>query len=79
MHGKLLVGGAEAGREMVLEGLDGSLGDITTMDVRWHELVVDAFCFDGAFKRGGGFIIQLLELGFESVYYQVLMQLFVCS
>ena len=36
MQGKIFVGAAESGDEMVLEGTDSTFSSISSMDARWY-------------------------------------------
>ena len=79
MDGEVFVGAAEACYEMILEGLDCTLCGVTPMDVWRDELEVYALGADGAFEGLGGFIVELLESGFEATFDEVLVKLVVGS
>ena len=51
---------------MVFEGADGTLSGIAAMDMWRDELVVNAFVGHELLERGGGFVVEFLELRFET-------------
>jgi hypothetical protein len=61
MHGKVGVGAAQGGDEMVLPSGNGSFCCISMMDVGWDELIVDDICFDEGLEFSWSFIVQGAE------------------
>jgi hypothetical protein len=53
----------EAGEEMSFERLDGSFGRVEVMVVRRRELVLEAFCGEGANESVRGFVVESVDGG----------------
>jgi hypothetical protein len=51
---------------VIFERLDGSFSGVATVRVWRHELRVDVLVSDGALECVGGFVVELLEKGFEA-------------
>jgi hypothetical protein len=66
MEGEVLVGGAEAGDEVVFECADCTFGGVSSVDVGRDELEVDLLVRHVGFEGGGGFVVESLELRFEA-------------
>ncbi len=48
---------------MRFESLDGFLGDVATMVMRWHQLVSHVILLDGGFEVVGALIVEDMVLG----------------
>jgi hypothetical protein len=55
------VGAAEASNEVVLEGANGLLCSVASMDMRWCELEIDGIVGHELLKSGGRFVVETLE------------------
>jgi hypothetical protein len=78
-HWKKLVGCAQACHEVIFERLYGTLGGVAMMCVWRHELEVNVFVSDCSFECVGGFVVELLQEGFEATVYKELVQFVVGS
>ena len=58
--------GAEPGDEVVFEGLDGSFCGIDTVLVAWYELPFDILLAEVLGDGMGSFIVEDIELWFET-------------
>ena len=58
MEGKVWVGAAESGNEVVFEYADGAFGGIASVDLRWCELVIDVFCGEELLEGNRGFVVE---------------------
>jgi hypothetical protein len=74
---KVFVGAAQAGDEVIFERANGAFGSVSAVDVRWSELVVDVDAGHELLESGGCFVVELLELWFESALGQESMGSFV--
>jgi hypothetical protein len=74
VHGPILVSGAEAGNEVVLECADGAFGGVASVIVWGDKLVLNALLRHELFEAARGFVIQALQLGFEPPVDKVLME-----
>ena len=73
---ELGIGATDDSDEMIFEGLDGSLSWVGTMVPRGDKLVHKLFAFDVDNEFFGDFIVQAKELGTESLFLQVVMEIF---
>jgi len=62
---KLVVGGAQAGNEMIFECANSPFCSIATMDMGWDQLEVHMLSGHELLEGMGCFIIQALKLGAE--------------
>ncbi len=62
---------------MIFPRADCAFGSVSAMAVWRGELEVDIFLSHEGLELGGGFVVQPLELGFESPCGKVCMELFV--
>lgn len=60
MKGKIGVGAAETGNEMVFEDADGAFGTVASVGVRWDELKVNVVVGEKLFEDGGCFVVESL-------------------
>jgi len=47
---------------MIFECVDGMLGSIAAVDIRWYQLVVNVGISEKILEGGGSFVVQALEL-----------------
>ena len=50
--------GCKPGAEMVLPGLDGTLGGVAAVDMGWQELEIYRVFGEGLFHNVGAFVVQ---------------------
>jgi hypothetical protein len=61
MNRKVAVNTAQPGDEMVLESADSALCGITSVYVRWHQLIIDVLLVhEGLEDLGAAFIVEAL-------------------
>ena len=68
LSGKLGGGAAQSRNEVVLKGLDGSLGIVAAVEACWGELVVHLLRVHVVFEQLGALVVEALELGGESSF-----------
>ena len=61
MERKVRVGDAKDGDEILLERPNGAFGGVPSVDMGWHELVVDVVVFEVGPEVSRSFIIKALE------------------
>lgn len=66
MHGEVCWSGAEAGDEMILEGLDCAFGSIAAVSVWRYQLICNVVLGEEGLKKGWGFIIEDIMRGVYS-------------
>jgi hypothetical protein len=54
---KVLVGAAETGYEVILEGANGSFSGVSAVDMWWDKLEVDVFGSHVFFERARAFVV----------------------
>ena len=64
---------------MVLECADCFFGGVTAMDVGWDELVFFVFGYHELIQDIGAFVVEVLDLGFESALFQECLDFYICS
>ena len=67
---KIGMGATQAGDEMILEGLDGSFGPVSTMESSGGELAVNVFSSHEVGQEFGCFVVQAMKLGTEAAELQ---------
>ena len=61
MERKVRVGAAQDGEEMIFERPNGAFGDVLSVDMGWHELVVDLVVVEVGPEGSRCFVIKALE------------------
>ena len=61
MERKVRVGAAKDGDEMLLERPNGAFGSVPSVDMGWHELVVDVVVVKVGPKGSISFVVKALE------------------
>jgi len=75
----VFVHAAQAGNEIVFEGLDGPFGSIVTMDVGWDKLKVNIFCSQEVLKGLQCFVVKVLQFGVEAHSAEPGVNALICS
>ena len=79
MQGEVLVGAAESGDEVILEGSDGAFGYVATMVTGWYKLIVDCFLLHEVLEDFGAFVVKSLKDGSKARLEKLLVDCLVCS
>ena len=61
MERKVRVGAAKDGNEMIIERPNGAFGGVPSVDMGWHELVVDVVVVEVGPEGSRSFIVKALE------------------
>ena len=61
MERKVRVGAAKNGNEMIFERPNGTFGGVPSVDVGWHELVVDVVVVKVGMEGSRSFVVKALE------------------
>ena len=61
MERKVRVGAAQDGDEMIFERLNGAFGGVPSVDMGWHELVVDLVVVGVGPEGSICFVVKALE------------------
>ena len=61
MDRKVRIGAAKDGDEMIFERPNGAFGGVPSVDVGWHELVVDVVVVKVGSEGSRGFVVKALE------------------
>jgi hypothetical protein len=63
----------ETGHKVFLESSDGAFGSVASMATRWHQLVSDIIDGKEILQSGGCFVVESLELWFETLDSELFM------
>ena len=73
MERKVWVGAAKDGDEMSLESPNGAFSGVPSVDMGWHELVVDVVVVKVGPEGSRSFVVKALECWLETTFDQELV------
>jgi hypothetical protein len=72
------VKGGETGHKVLLESYDGVFGSVVSLAMRWHQLVSNIIDGKEILQGGRCFVVESLELWFETLDRELLMNGVIC-